>query len=114
LQLLSPEVYINSLFKFSFLSFFLICLTNFFNCSDKQIIDEDTFVKVYTDLVIAQDTLKENFPEPDKIKKEIFLRYNITEADYKTTVEYYDEDPERWDAFFNKVISYVEKRSKKP
>jgi major membrane immunogen (membrane-anchored lipoprotein) len=84
-------------------------------CSSKTL-NEDKFVKIYAEIIIAQDTAKfvpNNFkPVEDKI----FKRYGITGGEYSATVDSYNKDPEKWEKFFNKAISYVEslKKQKQP
>lgn len=87
----------------------LLLLLLFVGCSHR--INEDKFILVYSDLVIAQDTLRGN---QEEIKNVVFKKYNISEKDYSETLEYYNRDPKKWEAFFNKTISHLENlRSKK-
>ena len=91
---------------------FLILLLLFSaGCSHK--INEDKFVLIYSDLVIAKDTLKENI-NLDEIKNRVFKRYNVSSKEYSETLNYYNSDPRKWEVFFNKTISHLEGlRSKK-
>ena len=77
------------------------------SCSDEKVIDEDKFILVYADLIIAQDTSKSS-AETDSIKQLVFSRHNITDNEYENTIDYYNRDPERWEEFFNKAIAHVE------
>ena len=87
---------------------FIFVLTG---CSNR--INEDKFILVYSDLVIAQDTLKTN-NNLNAIKSTVFRKYNVTEKEYTETLKYYNSDPRKWEAFFNKTISHLEDlRSKK-
>jgi hypothetical protein len=96
---------------FRFKSLMLLFLLSFAGCSHK--IDENKFILVYSDLVIAQDTLKSN-NSLDEIKKVVFRKYNVSEKEYSGTLNYYNSDPRKWEAFFNKTISHLEGlRSKK-
>jgi Domain of unknown function (DUF4296) len=96
-------------FKYTFL--LLLLLLSFTGCSHK--INEDKFILIYSDLVIAQDTLKGNFKQ-DEIKNTVFKRYNVSETEYIETLNYYNSDPRKWEPFFNKTISHLEGlRSKK-
>jgi hypothetical protein len=96
-------------FKYTFL--LLLLLLSFTGCSHK--INEDKFILIYSDLVIAQDTLKNNI-NLDEIKNAVFKRYNVSETEYIETLNYYNSDPRKWEAFFNKTISHLEGlRSKK-
>ncbi len=47
-----------------------------------------------------------------KVREKVFKKYGITEKLYENTLKYYNEKPERWQNFFDKVISRVEKLKK--
>ncbi len=81
-------------------------------CSKNNIINEDKFVKVYADLIIQQDTLNVLNYKTDTVKIKVFKRYNITAEDYKNTIAYYNQDPGKWEKFFDKVTAYVEELKK--
>jgi hypothetical protein len=96
--------------RFKYIFLLLLLLLSFTGCSHK--INEDKFILIYSDLVIAQDTLKNN--NLDEIKNTVFKRYNVSETEYIETLNYYNSDPRKWEAFFNKTISHLEGlRSKK-
>jgi hypothetical protein len=96
-------------FKYTIL--LLLLLFSFTGCSRR--INEDKFILVYSDLVIAQDTLFGN-NNINEIKNTVFKRYNVSEREYTETLNYYNSDPRKWEAFFNKTISHLEDlRSKK-
>jgi hypothetical protein len=78
-------------------------------CEKQGIVEEDKFVLVYADLLTAQDTTS-----VQKVKSEIFKRHNISEKEYQETVDYYNSNPEKWDTFFNKVITYIEEKKQTP
>ena len=85
--------------------FLLLILFSFAGCSHK--ISEDKFILVYSDLVIAQDTLKGNLKQGE-IKNLVFKRYNVSENEYTETLNYYNSNSRKWEAFFNKTISHLE------
>jgi hypothetical protein len=96
-------------FRYTFL--WLSLALFFAGCSHK--INEDKFILIFSDLVIAQDTLKVN-NNIKEIKKRIFKKYNVSESEYAETLNYYNSDPRKWEPFFNKTISHLEGlRSKK-
>jgi Domain of unknown function (DUF4296) len=88
-------------------------LLSFSGCSKNRIINEDKFVKLYADLVIQQDTLNTLNYKTDSLKIAVFKRYDVNEEDYKNTIKYYNQDPSRWEKFFNKVTAYLEGLKKK-
>ena len=70
-------------------------------------IKEDKFILVYSDLVIAQDTMGAKFNQ-DSVKKIIFKRYDVSSKEYDETLYYYNNDPRKWEPFFNKTIAHLE------
>lgn len=110
------EVEINSMSRLN-LNFICILCFSFLiipfqqGCSNKNILDEDKFIKVYSDLIIAEDTTS-SLRNIDSVKAFVFKRNGITEKDYKSTIQYYNEDPQRWQKFFTKAIAYVESLKK--
>ncbi|MEJ2615524.1 MAG: DUF4296 domain-containing protein [Ignavibacteriaceae bacterium] len=83
------------------------------NCTNGRILDEDKFVKVYTDLVIAHDTIPEKTVSFDSVKQAVFNRYGITEGQYDSTVNYYNKNVERWQSFFKTATAYIDTLKKK-
>ena len=83
-------------------------------CSEQTHVPEEKLILVYTDLMFAQDTASVNSKNVDSLKTEVFNRYEITEEDYQKTLEFYNESPERWEKFFEKVIEYIESLKTKP
>lgn len=77
-------------------------------CDKGPAVPEDTLVKVYTDIVIAQDTTADSSKNVFVINEEIFRRYNITAEQYKKSIDYLNEDMLRWESFFDKAIKYAE------
>lgn len=84
----------------------------FLSCSDKNI-DHDKFINAYIDLRIAQDTLKQDSTNIQKLKAEILKKHGLTDEKYKEAFNYYNEDPERWNTFYDTVIARVETLMKK-
>ena len=90
-------------FRYSFI--LLLLLLCFAGCSRR--INEDKFILIYSDLVIAQDTVKSNI-NIKEIKNTVFKKYNVSEREYTETLNYYNSDPRKWEAFFNKTIAHLE------
>ena len=64
-------------------------------------------------MLIAQDTVTLSSAGLDSLREAVFKRYNVTKELYKTTLDYYDKDSDRWGNFFNKVIAHVDSLKKK-
>ncbi len=100
----------------------LVFATLFSACQNQNRINEDKFVKIYTDMVIAQDSIIDK-KTPDSLqvvnprtnaRNEILKRYNVSLDQYQSTVDYYNQYPERWQTFFDKVIANVDSMKTKP
>ena len=92
------------------------------SCQNQNRIDEDKFVKIYTDMVITQDSIVDK-KEADSSKAinsktaardSVLKKHNVTLAQYQATVDYYNQDPERWQTFFEKVLAEVDSMKTKP
>ena len=81
-------------------------------CSTPSVLEENKFIEVYTDLVIAQDTAISSGNDFNLVKDSVFKRHRITEKEYNETLDYYNQDPQRWDQFFNKVLKRLERLKK--
>lgn len=97
---------------FIFSPFFLLLLTLIAGCNQDKIIDENKFIMVYSDLIIAKDTTSSQIQSSDAILKKILAKNKIEIADYKATIDYYNQDSQRWESFFSKTIAYLEKKRK--
>jgi predicted patatin/cPLA2 family phospholipase len=99
------------------LNFYILSFTFLFlfiaGCSNDRILDKDKFVKVYTDLVIAHDTIPQKTANFDSVKQAVFNKYGITSGQYDSTVNYYNKDVERWQSFFKAATAYIDTLRKK-
>lgn len=77
-------------------------------CEEKEPVTEEKMILIYSDLMFAQDTVLINKDNVDSLKSVVFDRHNISENDYIKTLDIYNEKPERWEKFFERVIEYVE------
>lgn len=82
------------------------------SCSENKIINENKFVKIYSEIVIASDSADIK-TDSDSLMKSVLARNNISLAEYQNTVDHYSRDPQKWEQFFNRVISYVDSLQKK-
>jgi hypothetical protein len=84
------------------------------SCDNDEIIPEEKFIDVYSDLIIAQDTTSSvTHHQRDSIQQIIFKRYSVTLEEYSSTIEFYNSNPEKWEKFFNTAIDSLEARQKK-
>ncbi|MFO7445984.1 MAG: DUF4296 domain-containing protein [Ignavibacteriaceae bacterium] len=95
------------------MKFILISSLIFFSACNTNKISNDTLVKIYADIVIAQDTTSGASSNPAVINNLIFQKYNVSEKDYETSIRSMESNPESWDIFFDKVVKHVENLRKK-
>ena len=77
-------------------------------CDENPPIPEKKFMEVYVDLLIAQDTTRASY-NPDSLKSFVLTKHNIPEKEYDSMIDYYNQRPEKWIAFFDSVTTYVER-----
>jgi len=77
------------------------------SCDDSPPIPEDKFMHTYVDILIAQDTIIKPF-SMDSLRSVILIDDSISPEQYDLMIEYYNENPERWMAFFDSVTVYAE------
>lgn len=80
----------------------------FISSCSKRTLNEDDFAKIYAEMVIAQDTALYANNNFKLIQDAIFKKYGISRLEYSETIESYKKDPQKWEKFFDKAISYVE------
>jgi hypothetical protein len=85
----------------------------FSGCDRDNIIEQEKLVLIYSDLLIASDTSAVNENNLDSLRTSVFNRYSVTEEEYENTLEYYNEELERWDEFFDKVNAHIENLKQK-
>lgn len=87
----------------------IFLLTAFiFSCSKDDILPEDKFIKIYIDILVAQDTLSDSSISNDSLKTLILGKYNVTDSVFTKTIEYYNYNPDKWEKFFEDAIKRVE------
>jgi hypothetical protein len=77
-------------------------------CDENPPIPEKKFMEVYVDLLISQDTTTASY-NPDSLKSLVLTKHNIPETEYDSMIEYYNQRPDKWIAFFDSVTTYVER-----
>lgn len=92
--------------KYFYISF--IFILPLISCEDKPPVEESKFVRVYANLISAPDSLVTDTLSFSEFKKQVFRKFKVTEKDYASMISYYNEEPERWTKFFDRVINYIE------
>jgi hypothetical protein len=83
-----------------------------FGCNQNKIIEEEKFIKIYTDIIIANDTTSGISQLKDAVIKKVLSKYSVSLDDYKATIQYYNQDSERWEKFFAKALANLEEKRK--
>ena len=86
-----------------------------FSCSRAKVIPRRTFVKIYADMFLADEWIKDN---PDKrrqidtslVYEAIFESYGYTTDDYLKSVEHYMTDTERYARMLKKAGDILDQR----
>ena len=87
----------------------IFLLTAFiFSCSKDDILPEDKFIKIYIDILVAQDTLSDSSISNDSLKTLILRKCNVTDSVFTKTIEYYNYNPDKWEKVFEDAIKQVE------
>lgn len=87
--------------------FFIIVAIFLSGCNQK--IPEEKFADIYIDLLKKQAVLGNERKMTDSLLADIFKKYNVDKIQYTKTLEYYNEDAERWEAFFLLVQDKLKK-----
>ena len=94
---------------FSKIIFLTITFVFLSACEKGPAIPEDQFIKVYVDLLILHDTTSVKTSVFDSLKTSVFKNYGVSAKEYNATINYYNSNPKKWEAFFDKAIAYAEK-----
>lgn len=95
--------------KYFVVLFFLFPIL-FISCEDSPPIEQKKLIKIYSEMLFLQDT--STFGQVE-IKKNVLKKFNTSQSDYDKTISFYNQNPEKWQAFFDSVIVYIEKKNPK-
>jgi len=90
------------------LSIFLFVTMFAIGCNSSKIIDESTFVQIYSELLISKEKYRGDTKSFIADRDKIYKSYNVDRTKVDATLEYYNSDPERWKVFFEKVLKNLE------
>ena len=85
---------------------FLSLIVIYSGCS-KEIIPEETLIKVYVENVIVEETYATNTDLLRTHRQIIFSKYKITEKDFQNELKRYADDKTKWESFFKKANDYL-------
>ena len=84
------------------------------NCSEEEIFPEEKLIKIYVDILIAQDTTSDKSISTDSLKALVLNKHDVPDSLYLKAIEHYKSSPAKWEAFFNNAIKYVEELRANP
>ena len=84
----------------------LITLT-LFSCKTNDKTEIKKLARIYADLEIARE-IAPNTKIFERKKKEIFIKNKITQAKYDSLISTFANDDEKWNAFFNAALDYID------
>lgn len=101
-----------SLYQIIFL--IVLGLTLSSGCKENKVIDEEKFINIYTDIIIARDTtsLSPNQESENAIINAVLKKWGTTPENYQETIKYYNQESSRWEDFFSKAIKHLEEKRK--
>jgi len=77
-------------------------------CKKEPVIDRSTLVKVYVETTLAQSKYAAYPDSLRSAREEIYLKYNVTEDNYHSTLKRIEPKAEYWEGFFKEVKSYMD------
>lgn len=86
----------------------LIFIVLIMSCNSSKVIDEKTFVQIYSELLISKEKYRGDTKSFIAEREKIYKAYNVDRAKVDATLEYYNSDPQRWKLFFEKVVKNLE------
>lgn|GEM_PF-4340127 len=89
---------------FTLIFFSLILL----GCKKEPEIDRSTLVKIYVETTLAQSKYAAYPDSLRSTKEEIYLKYNVTEDNFYSTLRSIEPKAEYWEGFFKEVKSYMD------
>ena len=106
--------YNNFLKNFPLLILYFLFIAFLTNCSEDEGLPEDKLIKIYVDILIAQDTTSDKSITTDSLKAIVLNEYNVPDSLYLKSIEHYKSSPAKWEGFFDNAIKYVEELRANP
>lgn len=89
-----------------------LCLLGFVSCNKNtdstSLKNQEQFVQVYVELLKLQDSISVQQPSFLDSSRAILQKYHFTEEEYNRSLSYFDEKPERWQLFYQKVLEQLQ------
>jgi hypothetical protein len=92
------------------LLFLILLIFSLSSCKSNSKIDEQVFVNLYADLLIAKEMNRGNDSNYIKARDSIYAVYKVDHFMVQRTLDYYNSDTEKWKNFFQKVVRRLEEQ----
>ncbi|MFN4111529.1 MAG: DUF4296 domain-containing protein [Ignavibacteria bacterium] len=89
---------------------FIFLLISILSCKSNYRIEENSFVNLYADLLVAKEIYRGNDSGYIKARDSIYTIYDVNHFMVQRTIEYYNSDVEKWKQFFEKVVRRLEEQ----
>ena len=90
------------------LIFLIISVLFIGGCSSKEKIDKEKIAHLYVDILVSQETYKYNVDSLKIAVDSLYKDYQMTEDQYKKTLEKFKYDEKTWDEFFKLAEEYLD------
>lgn len=90
------------------ISSFLFLSILFFVCKSTNRIEEDEFVKIYSNLLVIKEIYRGDNKSYINARDSLYKAFKVNQIQIDNTLEYYNNDPEKWKKFYSKVIEHLE------
>ena len=100
----------------AFLPLVLFCLALTFSCSGGgKVIPRKKMVRIYADMFVADQWLNQNYKaervaDTSFVYEAIFEKYGYDSEDYRASVDYYIQDPDRFARILRQTVLELEDR----
>lgn len=100
----------------AFLPLVLFCLALTFSCSGGgKVIPKKKMVRIYADMFVADQWLNQNYKaervaDTSFVYEAIFEKYGYDSEDYRASVDYYIQDPDRFARILRQTVLELEDR----
>lgn len=92
-------------FKYLTIYFSFSLLLVLLSCSDYAPVEQDKLVRIYSDMLIMQDSSSLSGIE---IQNKVLKVYDVSISDYQTSIEHLKKEPERWQKFYDSVVVHLQ------
>lgn len=85
----------------------LVCCSN--SPTETKPLEDNEFIEIYCDVVTKFDITNRRLQQA--FVDSIFTHHNVSSAEFEKTVNYYKQNPDRWQKIFDKIVAELEARA---